>query len=179
MGVNYINEKQEYIVFCLYLMSMNLLKLDTNYQAKVVNEYNDKCSSLIPLADDQILNFYSASIIYNKNNKNYYALKTCPVDSVDTFKLLQISDFCSELNVDEEIIDTINSFIETTLILPTTILNPPPTTVIIPPTTILNPPTTVIFTPTTIIIPPTTLLEKSNDTTLSYTQIQLPSTILT
>ena len=76
MGVNYINEKEEYAVFCLYLITMNLLKLDTNYKPKDFSGNNNACYSLLGLTDDNINSYYSSYIIFNNNYKKYYLLKT-------------------------------------------------------------------------------------------------------
>ena len=184
MGVNYINEKEEYMLFCLYIITMNLLKLDTNYKPKEIKENNVACYSLIGITDDNNNIYYSSYIIYNKNDQKYYLLKTGRVENDDTFILMDLSENCLEVEVEE--VDLVSDPIESTLLLPTTIINQP-TTILeettelvssFPPTqilsTIINPPTTIlekIFTsiPLTTIIekeseaksPPTIILEKS------------------
>ena len=94
MGVNYINEKQEYIVFCYYITLMNLIRLDTNYKPKVV-ENNVQCYSLTDTYGGELYTYYSFHIIYNKNDKEYYLLKTGHKDNDDIFFLVTISNRCS------------------------------------------------------------------------------------
>ena len=182
MGLNYINEKEEYIVFCLYLTSMNLLKLDTDYKPKETKDNSYKCYSLTDITYDKINNYYSSYIIYNKDDQKYYVLKTGHIENADTFFLLNISDFCTEMEF-EEIYDNEEKSIPSTLLLPTptSIISSFPKTQM--PSTIINSPTsilekiftsiiltTIIETTSKAIVPPSTLLEKSS-TSISFTTI--------
>ena len=96
MDIYYVSEYQEFVAFCSYESSKNIIKFDRDFNIKDKNNDNEMCHTLIDIKGDQIIYYYSSFIIYNKNDQKYYLLKSTLQDNKDVFVLMNFPEDCNE-----------------------------------------------------------------------------------
>ena len=183
-GVKYINQIQEYIVFCSEESEMKFIKFDQYIKIKGFSVDNDKCYTVVNVTNDNYNEINSFNLLYFKNDSNFYVLKSVYNDnnqpffySMNIFETCNIKIEIEQLN---NYIESINSssisILSTIPLLPTTSLEKTPT---IPLTTIFeienDVPTTTIKIKDELY---TTTLENKNEllTTILENNDELPIT---
>ena len=115
MGVNYLAEKKEYLVYCMTdSIYMHFIQFDENFNLKNKDEDNDKCYKFFNIAEAPCFTILYSYILYIKIDENYSMLRLCAKDSENELNLLKISETCNTKIEIDDFIFGMNST-ETTL----------------------------------------------------------------
>ena len=91
-NIQYINEKGEYIGYCLIGSSKkNIIKFDENFEVKE-SENDSKYYISFSAKSGQCYNVYSMSVLYIKSSQDYFIARNCDINNLPTLDLINISE---------------------------------------------------------------------------------------